>query len=390
MKILFWYYSSRTNKKGLAPIMMRVTHNGKRFNMSTCIEVEDHQWDHTHQVVKGTTDLINKYNQYLSYLKSKVWELQNETIRNEVPFSFDILRSKINGNEAESYSLVEAFDYQISQLKARVGIDISPATVQKYETSKRKVEAFLLEEKKRHDIQLRDLNHQFIHELDIFMRTKKGLKNNGIVKNLQQLKRVIKIALLNEWISKDPFMKFRIRLQEPKRVFLTKEELERLESAPMQSDSLQKVRDLFVFSCYTGLAYADAAKLDSAHLQTINNQQWIILDRTKTKNQSTIPLLPQAAVILEKYKDRNDGRLLPVISSQNTNKYLKLIAAHAGVAKKLCFHCARHTFASTVTLNQGVDITTVSAMLGHKFLQTTQIYAKVSMVKIADDTKKLF
>jgi len=222
------------------------------------------------------------------------------------------------------------------------------------------------------------------------MRVVQKLQNNGVVKNMQQLKRVIKIALQNEWLVKDPFEQYKCKVIEPKRTFLTQEELVLLEGCPLPSDRLQRVRDVFVFSCYTGLAYADVSKLSSFHIQQINGQEWIILDRTKTKNQSTIPLLPKAKEILARYQKEEGGKnLLPVISSQNLNKYLKELALEAGINKPLSFHAARHTFASTVTLNNGVDITSVSAMLGHKMIKTTQIYAKVNMNKIANDVQKL-
>jgi site-specific recombinase XerD len=232
---------------------------------------------------------------------------------------------------------------------------------------------------------LTHLSHQFIHELDNYLRVKNGLHNNGVVKHMQQLKRVIRVAVLNEWIDIDPFVHYQCKIVEPKRVYLTKEELKLLEQVPLPTERLKKVRDVFIFSCYTGLAYADVSKLNSLHLQHINDRQWIILERTKTKNQSVIPLLPAAEAILTAYRGHLKGYLLPVISSQNLNKYLKEIADKAGIHKRLSFHAARHTFATTVTLNEGVDIMTVSAMLGHKLLKTTQIYAKVNMVKIASD-----
>jgi site-specific recombinase XerD len=171
--------------------------------------------------------------------------------------------------------------------------------------------------------------------------------------------------------------------------FLTVEELKQIQEVILNCDRLRRVRDVFVFSCYTGLAYADVSKLTKMHFQHINGQDWIILDRTKTKNQSTIPLLPQAKIILDRYKNPASLKVLPVISSQNMNRYLKEVAVEVGINKRLSFHTGRHTFASTVTLNEGVDITTVSAMLGHRMLKTTQIYARVNMQKIAKDVKGL-
>lgn len=390
MKILFWLYKSKTNKKGLAPVMMRITLSGQRINFPTHVSSEEKYWDKDKQQIKGGSELTQKYNNYLLNLKTKAWEIYNNSLKEDKKLSPNQIKDYILGNDASTYTLLEALDYQIGQLKARTGHDIAPSTVKKYETCKRKVQEFLLAERKVEDIFLSQLNHQFIHELDLYMRVKQGLHVNGVAKNMQQLRRVIRVAMLNEWISKDPFANYKCKIIEPKRVFLTKEELKRLEGLSLPSERLSNVRDVFVFSCYTGLAYADVSKLRPHHIQTINSRNWIILDRTKTKNQSVIPLFPKAQEVLERYGGKLTGRLLPVISSQNMNKYLKELATLAGIKKWLSFHAARHTFASTVTLNNGVDITTVSAMLGHKMLKTTQIYARINMEKIATDVQNLF
>jgi site-specific recombinase XerD len=389
MKILFWLYKSKTNKKGLAPVMMRITLNGQRINFPTHVSTEEKHWDKDKQQIKGNSELTQKYNNYLLNLKTKAWEVYSHNIKDNKVLSPNQVKDYVLGNDASTYTLIDALDYQICQLKARTGHDIAPSTVKKYETCKRKIQEFLQEERKVEDIFLSQLNHQFIHELDLFMRVKQGLRNNGVAKNMQQLRRVLKVAMLNEWISKDPFAKYKCKIIEPKRVFLTKEELLRMEQLALPSERLSNVRDVFVFSCYTGLAYADVSKLNVLHIQHINSKDWIILDRTKTKNQSIIPLLPKAQEILKYHSSRLQEKLLPIISSQNVNKYLKEITELAGIKKRLSFHAARHTFASTVTLNNGVDITTVSAMLGHKMMKTTQIYARINMQKIAADVQDL-
>ncbi len=387
MNILFWLYKSRINHRGLCPIMLRITLKGKRINVVTGIEIEPIQWDTDKQKVKGNSELHQVYNKQLLQLKTKAWKIYSDSLNENSSIT---LKDYLLGQEKKEKSILDAIDYQISNLRSRVGHDIAPSTVQKYVTIRRKVEDFIQHQFHKPDIPLSKVNHQFIFELDQYMRVEQKLQNNGVVKNMQQLKRVIKIALQNEWLVKDPFEQYRCKVIEPKRTFLTPEELVRLEGCPLPSDRLQRVRDVFVFSCYTGLAYADVSKLSSFHIQQINGQEWIILDRTKTKNQSTIPLLPKAKEILIRYhREENSKKLLPVISSQNLNKYLKELALEAGINKPFSFHAARHTFASTVTLNNGVDITSVSAMLGHKMIKTTQIYAKVNMNKIANDVQKL-
>jgi site-specific recombinase XerD len=390
MHVLLWLNKSKINSRGLIPLMMRITINGNRINFTTPIAIEEKSWNKNKQSIKGEDKLIEKYNQYLFTLKTQAWDFYNESNKKGITITSNQVREYILGNDTSQYTLIEALDYQINHLKARIGNDIAPATIKSYEVVKRKVITFLQTERGLEDILLNEVTYQFISEFDQFIRVKQGLHNNGVVKNMQQLKRVITVALSNEWISKNPFAKYNCKIIEPKRVFLTWEELKCLEELALPNERLNKVRDVFVFSCYTGLAYSDVSKLNKVHITQMDGKDWIILDRTKTKNQSTIPIFPKAREILDKYSSLKQSKLLPVISSQNLNKYIKEIAKLANINKQLSFHAARHTFASSVTLNKGVDITTVSAMLGHKMLKTTQIYAKVNTVKIAKDVDQFF
>lgn len=393
MNILFWIYASRTNKKGLSPVMMRISHEGNRVNFPTGIEIKSDQWDISHQKIKGNNPLTQKYNSHLLTLTAEAWEVYNNSIKINKPITSKAIKEGILSKDKPNHTIVEAFEYQISNLRARIGNDIAPNTVKKYETCERKVTEFLQKGLNRDDIYLHELSGKFIFQLDAYLRTKQGLHHNAVVKNMQQLKRVIKVAVQNEWLDHDPFTGYSTAPKETDRGFLTNEELTALEVLPLESKRLERVRDLFVFSCYTGLAYADASKLSHSHIMKDENGiEWITLSRTKSKTRATIPILPKAKAILEKYgkADHQDaGTLLPVISNQNLNKYLKEIAIRAGINKRVSFHLARHTFATTVTLNKGVDIVSVSKMLGHKNLRTTQVYAKVSMSKIAEDMKGL-
>ena len=367
--------------------MMRLSLDGKRINFPTHIDIEEHLWDKDRQRVKGSSELSVAFNKRLLQLKSNAWDYYNELCKLDKPTMLEAIRDAVLHREQQRHSLVPTIDYLITNMKARVHLDIAPATIKNYEAMKRKVQQFLSEVRKQEDVWLSELSHTFIQEFDHYLRVNNRLHNNGIVKHMQQLKRVIKVAILNEWIGKDPFASYQCKIIEPKRIHLTREELQLLVSLVLPTERLQKVKDVFLFSCYTGLAYADVSKLNSQHLHYINGQRWVVLDRTKTKNQSVIPLLPAAEGILERY--RHQKTLLPIISSQNINKYLKEVAQLAGITKRLSFHAARHTFATTVTLNEGVDIMSVSAMLGHKLLKTTQIYARVNMQKIASDMQKL-
>ncbi len=204
----------------------------------------------------------------------------------------------------------------------------------------------------------------------------------------------MKIAVKNEWLEKDPFENFKVTLKQVDREFLTEDELLKIESKEFYLPRLAQVRDIFVFSCYTGLAYIDVAKLTSDNIRKgIDGELWINIHRHKTDTPSNIPLLPKAVEIIEKYKDNaavvNKAGILPMLSNQKLNSYLKEIDDLCGIQKNLTFHLARHTFATTVTLTNGVPIESVSSMLGHTSIKTTQIYAKVVQKKVSEDMKAL-
>ncbi len=205
---------------------------------------------------------------------------------------------------------------------------------------------------------------------------------------------MINMAIRNEWIERDPFAKFQARFIRNDREFLSQEELAAIEVKEFKILRLQWAKDLFVFSCYTGLAYCDVMGLTKENISIgIDGDYWIMTSRKKTNQPVRVPLLPKALELIEKYKSHPKalvmGTVFPVLSNQKLNAYLKEIADLCGITKNLTFHLARHTFATTVTLTNGVPIETVSKMLGHTSIRTTQIYAKVIEGKISEDMKKL-
>ena len=205
---------------------------------------------------------------------------------------------------------------------------------------------------------------------------------------------MVNLARKNEWLQKDPFINYRIQIKEVKREFLSQEELGKMEELEITDQSLEMVRDIFVFSCYTGLAYTDIVKLTEDNIVTgEDGTQWVFTEREKTDTKVHIPLLPKPVEIIGKYKDHpiasNRGVLLPTFSNQKMNLHLKPIAQLAGIKKNVTFHMARHTFATTVTLTNDVPIESVSEMLGHRSIKTTQIYAKVLDNKVGRDMNQL-
>jgi site-specific recombinase XerD len=251
------------------------------------------------------------------------------------------------------------------------------------------VENYIKKEFKTSDIPVEEVDHKFISGFEYYLKTERKCGHNSAIKYITNFKKIIRIAFANEWIKKDPFSNWKGTLKIVDREFLSKEEIQLMIEKDLDNIRLDLVKDIFIFCCYTGLSYADVKKLSENDVVIgIDGNRWIKTNRTKTKVRSSIPILPTAEAIIEKYvehPDVNTKRLLPVLSNQKMNAYLKEIADLCGIHKNLTFHLARHTFATTVTLSNGVPIESVSKILGHKNLHTTQHYAKILDRKVSDD-----
>ena len=266
------------------------------------------------------------------------------------------IKNRFLGLDDSGYSLLELFDYHNDQMQKV----LKWGTLKNYFTTKKYVALFLENHLERKDIPLTLLNYRFICEFETFLRNyqpldhHKSLGNNGVMKHLERLRKVINLAVKMEWINKNPFASYRLKFKKVNRECLNEEELRKIEIKNIKIHRLEYVRDLFVFSCYTGLAYIDVMHLTPANLkQGIDGELWIFTQREKTDNPVPVPLLPKAKVIIEKYKEHprsvSRGTVFPLISNQNLNAYLKEIADICGIKKHLTFHLARHTFATSIT-----------------------------------------
>ncbi|WP_240755250.1 site-specific integrase [Pedobacter sp. SYP-B3415] len=278
-------------------------------------------------------------------------------------------------------------------MQALVGKQYAIGTLSRFKALEAHVRAFLVT-KKLKDIDIRQVDQRLISNFEFYLRSSQDCANNTTVKYLKNLGKIIRICLMNQWIDRDPMLGYKLRSENVERPFLTADELERIHQIQFHTPRLGQVRDVFLFCCYTGLSYADVVTLSLKNIQPgVDGHQWIFANRTKTGTRSAIPLLPKAKVLLEKYQDdpycQSRDKLLPVTSNQKLNEYLKEIAERCHINKVLTMHIARHTFATTVTLQNGIPIETVSKMLGHTSLRTTQIYAKVLDSKIGKDMESL-
>lgn len=379
---------------GMMPVYMRVSVAGKRTEFATQREWDPTKWNADAGRASGTKEAARELNTYLDTLKAKVYEAQRKLVDKGEVVSTDTLREIITGRNRNSKMLLEVFDYHNKQMQALVDIDFAPGTMERYETARSHTKDFIKWKYGLDDIDVNKLNYEFVTDMEFYFKTVRKCCHNTSIKYISNVKKIVNICVKNGWLQRDPFFGYKMQKKEVIREFLSEEEIQLVYRKVFPAERLNLVRDIFIFSCYTGLAYADIEKLKRSEIIIgIDGEKWISTTRQKTDTASRIPLLPIALEILEKYKDHpkciNQDLLLPILSNQNMNGYLKEIAALAGIEKTFTFHCARHTFATTVTLTNGVPIESVSKMLGHRNLKTTQHYAKIIDRKVSDDMNRL-
>jgi site-specific recombinase XerD len=396
ISVLFYARNSKKTSKGLSPIYIRLTINGRRLEQSIGRFIHPSLWSPAAGRMKGNNDHARQVNQYLDTLTSKVLKLEREMVLDGVTVNFDNFREKWLGITEAPRMLMETFQQHNDQMEALIGAgkDFCPATLERYNICRDHIRAFIRWKYGSDDIDIKRLDFEFAMDLAFWLKTQRKCAHNTAMKYISNLKKIVNGCIRRGWLSRDPFLGFKTTKVEIDREALTQAELDRINSKVFPTDRLNIVRDIFLFSCYTGLAYADVKKLKRSEIAPgVDGSFWIFTNRQKTDTSSRIPLLPPALGIVDKYKGYPGcldlGFVLPVLSNQKMNAYLKEIADCCGITKNLTFHIARHTFATTVTLSNGVPIESVSKMLGHRNLKTTQQYAKVLDRKISDDMQQL-
>jgi site-specific recombinase XerD len=394
IKILFYARKSKTNPGGLTPIYLRVTASGQRFQTATARFVEIKNWSQSVGRVIGNSKEAKELNEFLDVLRAKAFDIQKKLITVGSVVSIENFEKQWHGVEEKSKMLLEVFQTHNDQVKILIGQQYSNATWRRYVTSLDHTRRFLNEEYQLSDIPVKQIKYKFITDYEFWLKSKRKCNHNSTIKYLTNFKKIVNICLKNCWLEKNPFLGFKMTKIETDRPYLSAEELETIKSKAFASERLNQVRDIYLFSCYTGLAYADTKNLTSTDVSIgIDGEKWILIKREKTNTPSRIPLLPPALEIIEKYKDHpkciNINRLLPLLSNQKMNGYLHEIASVCGINKEMTYHTARHTFATTITLTNGVPIESVSKMLGHKSLRTTQHYAKIIDKKVSEDMNML-
>lgn len=392
--LLFLIKKSKTKADGTAPIYLRITINGKPKEIASKRYIEPEKWDGKLQKVIGNSEAVKALNKYLKTLEQEVYDTHHEMMKDKVKATSSVLKSKLQGEDENKRMLIPIFEDHNNRIEELVGKEYAAGTLERYKTSLKHTLGFLEWKYQITDIDILEINHAFITDYEFYLRSVRNCGNNTAVKYIKNFGKIIKICLANDWITKNPFANYKSKIREVERVHLTDEEIQTVLEKNFKTDRLSVVRDIFIFSCFTGLAYIDVKNLTKSHINIgIDGGKWIFTHRQKTESASKIPLLPVAEMIIDKYVEHpqciNKEKLLPILSNQKTNAYLKEIADVCKIEKELTFHIARHTFATTVTLSNGVPIESVSKMLGHKSLKTTQHYAKILDKKISDDMQVL-
>lgn len=395
ISVTFSTRKDRATEDGLLPVFMKITVAGKRLVMMTKIFVRPNEWSNQNAKLKTNTEEARRVNKMLDAFKLRAFDYQRELMNEGKEVTLASMKAKWYGLSLEkARMLMEVFKEHNEQMKALINREFSPLTFERYETSFRHTQEFMKWKYQIEDIDIKQLNYEFISNYEFWLKSVRKCDHNTTVKYLSNFKKIVHICIKHGWLDKDPFVGFKMTKREVERPFLVEEELTRIIAEDFKMPRLRQVRDIFIFCCYTGLAYADVKKLTREEITTgIDGEKWIWTSRQKTETTTRVPLLPRALEILERYKDDpqcvNQGRLLPVLSNQKMNNYLKEISDACEITKKMTFHTARHTFATTVTLSNGVPIETVSKMLGHRNLKTTQHYARILDLKVSEDMGNL-
>ena len=390
--VIFYLRKYKTTNDGKAPIYARITVNGSRIDLSVKRSIEPGNWNANKGMARGSREEIVKLNNYLEQYRSGIVESYQGLLLQKKLITAELVKDKFTGEDQAGFTLCKLMEYHNKEQAQ----ELEQGTMKNYYTTQKYIKEFIKERFKTSDKYLSELTYKFIFDFEYFLRNRKpekgqkALENNGVMKHLERFCKMVNLAVRLEWLDRNPFHAHKLKFNKVEREYLTKDELARIEAKNFTIARLQIVQDLFIFSCYTGLAYIDVFNLTPANLiEKSENSIWIMTNRQKTNTPVRVPLLPKALAIIEKYKDHPmalaNGKALPTLSNQKLNSYLKEIADMCDITKPLTFHIARHTFATTITLTNGVPIETVSKMLGHTKLTTTQIYAKVVESKIHDD-----
>lgn len=389
LNLLIYLKRCKVNSAGKSPLFIRISINGQRVEVALKRSIDPQNWDSKRQCVSGRNDEVRSINDQIQAFKLAIYNHYNKLIAKSETIRAIEIKNAFLGIDRKRKTVIEVFEYHNKQMQEQIGNGYSIATFKKYVGCLTHVKTFM--QKHYHsNVFLDCIDFEFITEFEHYLRVVKNCSNNTTVKYIKNFKKIINMARGYGWLQNDPFVRYKAKINVIVKEILDETELSLLQSRNFTINRLQFVKDIFVFCCFTGLSYSDVKKLTNTNIIVgIDGNNWIVISRTKTNILSKIPLLPPAEEILRKYKDNplcgNSGLLLPVLSNQKMNAYLKEIADCCHIKKNLTFHAARHTFATTVAISNKVPLETLSKIMGHTSVKYTQQYGKVNEFKISED-----
>jgi len=389
--ILFYLKRSKINQSnGLIPIYLRITVNGKREEISIGKSILESEWNVFTHRAKGNSLNAQAINNRIIKFEGRITEFTGQMFVANKQLSAKTIKDYLTGNLNEQHTLIEACDYTINKIKSLIGIEYATSTLEKYVYTKDRLVEFMHYHLNISDIALDDLSETFIRDFDLYLKSSRRNQHNSAAKYVKNLKAILEDARRSGWIPKNPFRGFSCSYEETNKIPLTMSELITMENKQLPTPGLDLVRDVFVFAAYTGYAFVDVKQLKYDNIEIGDDgRQWIIIDRKKTGVQAPTRLTGEALAIIEKYRHHpfciESRRLFPLGAAQTVNKYLKEIANLCGINKKLTFHIARYTYASTIALSNGVPIETVMKSMGLTNVKRALEYAKLSKTKMSND-----
>jgi integrase/recombinase XerD len=390
--VLFLLNRVRINRKGLCPIKCRITYQKKRKEFSTGLFIKPDSWDNSLQLAKPPNPENKIINTQISLISQKINEafLMLQVLADG--FDIEDIHKKYKGEEPRAeITILGAYDLHNEKTKKLIGKDFNELSWSRYVESRRKVAKFIKVVYKKNDVKLTSLNIKFIKDLEYFYKTDLNLRQATVYRSIQRIKKIIQFAIDENFITRDPFALYKNKRYKTQITYLTVDELKLVENHTFSQRRLEQVKDMFIFCCYTGLAYQEMASLKREHIIiNFDGNEWIQIVRQKTEKMVSVPLLDKPKQILFKYQNLSKNQLLPIISNQKFNSYLKEITELLSIDKRLTHHIARKTFATTVLLYNNVPMEVVSELLGHSNMKITQEhYGKVVQGNISNEIKKL-
>ncbi|WP_454804647.1 site-specific integrase [Mucilaginibacter phyllosphaerae] len=394
LSILFWLWKAKQTNDGLVPVYVRITLNGLRDQFSSGKKINADHWnEETGFAVKACKDAAS-INAYITLTTKELEKAYDQLCNEHDVVTAKMVKDHFLHKPEPKASLMHAFKIHNDEFAEKVSKGKgSPGTLARYDRLQRKVEAFLKKKFKANDIALDQMQYSFASRFYHYLLME-DIDENTSMKYVKTLKQVMAKAVTEGMIAQSPINNFKCSYKDPDRDYLEMDEIIKMYNKEITCQRIAEVRDVYLFCCFTGYAFETVYALRPENIFTgVDGGLWISKDRAKSGTEETVPLFPIALAIIEKYKRHpycvNENKLLPVNCNQRYNSYLKELADICGINKHLTTHTARHTFATTVTLENDVPIETVSKMLGHKDMRTTQIYAKITKRKISNNMKAL-